>query len=260
MDKKAAWFSHDSNAQDDENILAMRAVYKSEGYGWYWIIVEMMRDANAYRLQCDRKYWAFGLAKKMDCTPEKAQEFIHDCIHEFNLFVSNGSFFWSESLNRRMDIKDGKSLTASKSAKSRWEKEKLMQSERNANASKQDAENMLSKVKISKEEEGLSLRLIPRMITAFREEYPGYPIDSNKDMTACLEISKKIEDLKGWHREASYNGQLENCLAFWKEIVGWTKTNKWYSTKDISFIEKDFQSVIQSMNAKGTKAQSKIHI
>ena len=131
--KEAYYFSHDSNARHDEKILAMRSVYNSEGYGWYWMLIEMMRDANAYRLQCTGKYWFNAFAKELDCTVEKFQSFYSDCVNEFNLFRSDGEFFWSDSLIRRMGKRDEKARKATEAANKRWKKEDIS-SERNADA------------------------------------------------------------------------------------------------------------------------------
>jgi len=120
MRKDAYYFSHDSNARHDEKILAMRSVYKSEGYGWYWVIIEMLRDANAHRLRCKGKYWHIALAQEMQTQPEIALAFMNDCINEFHLFETDGTYIWSESLQRRMMQKAAASEVARKKAMKRW--------------------------------------------------------------------------------------------------------------------------------------------
>ena len=120
MKKDAYYFSHDSNARHDENILAMRSVYKGEGYGWYWIIIEMMRDANSHRLQCTGKYWYLAMAQELQTKPDIALTFINDCVNEFGLFKTDGEFIWSESLLRRMANRQTISELARKNAIKRW--------------------------------------------------------------------------------------------------------------------------------------------
>ncbi|MCM5528948.1 DUF4373 domain-containing protein [Parasegetibacter sp. NRK P23] len=120
MAKDAFWFKHDSNARNDQKVMAMRSVYKAEGYGWYWMLVETMRDANAFRLQCDGKYWAYTIAEILGTTHEIAAKFVEDCIKEFELFESDGAFFWSNRLHRDMEEKEAKSLKAKESADKRW--------------------------------------------------------------------------------------------------------------------------------------------
>jgi hypothetical protein len=45
--KDAYYFSHDTNARNDPKIAAMRQSYGVEGYGLYWIVVEMLAERNA---------------------------------------------------------------------------------------------------------------------------------------------------------------------------------------------------------------------
>jgi hypothetical protein len=117
--KDAYWFPHDANARNDPAICAMRKKYKSEGYGWYWMLVEMMREQSDYRLMlglCD------GYAMQMQCTSTKASEFIADCIAPYGLFKSDGESFWSGRLMREMEFKAGLSETRRKAALAMHEK------------------------------------------------------------------------------------------------------------------------------------------
>jgi len=92
------WFKHDGNARRDIKILEMRAEYGAEGYGWWWMLVEMMREATDYRLKLSGKY----LSKELDANPDRLNKFIQDCINDFELFQSDDKYFWSPSLCRRM--------------------------------------------------------------------------------------------------------------------------------------------------------------
>ncbi|RUS47540.1 DUF4373 domain-containing protein [Cohnella sp. AR92] len=161
--KEAYYFSHDANARTDPKISAMRSVYGAEGYGWYWIIVEMLREANDFKLDMRSKYVYHAFASQMQCDASKAQEFINDCVSEFELFASDGSYFWSDSLLRRMQERELKSEKARQSARARWSREPAPSKESsesevqsdcvgNANASKNDALKE-SKVKESKRKE-----------------------------------------------------------------------------------------------------------
>jgi hypothetical protein len=132
--KEAFYFSHDCNASNDPKILAMRSVYRGSGYGWYWILIEMMRQQEDYRLSMKGKYVWNALATQLQCEPDEAHSFITDCIDEFDLFATDGEYFWSESLLRRMKIKEEKSDKARQSAMKKWGN--------NANASKNDANAM----------------------------------------------------------------------------------------------------------------------
>ena len=149
--KDAYYFSHDSNARNDPKILRMRRVYKSEGYGWYWALVEMLRDEEDYKLCIEDG--GNALAMQMQCEENAAHKFIADCITPFELFESDGTHFWSNSLMRRMERKEEKSEKARQAALSRWEKKdnaNAMQTHSERNALKE------SKVKESKAKEIIS--------------------------------------------------------------------------------------------------------
>ncbi|MDD4987137.1 MAG: DUF4373 domain-containing protein, partial [Dehalococcoidales bacterium] len=129
MDKSAYWVRHDSNASQDPKIVQMRAVYGYEGYGWYWRLVETLRDEKEHKLTLDGKYAYHGFAKLLETTPEKAGAFIEDCIGEFHLFSKNGDSFWSDSLIRRLkefeEKREHYRSAGRKGATARWNQGKL---------------------------------------------------------------------------------------------------------------------------------------
>ena len=113
MKKDAYYFSHDANARNDEDILKLRMSLGWAGYGLYWALIECLRDANAYRLQCDYNIIAYNL--HCDATT------IESIINNFNLFIiDNDKCFYSKSLNYRMELRESKSNKARESANKRW--------------------------------------------------------------------------------------------------------------------------------------------
>lgn len=145
--KKAYYFSHDSNASQDPKIQQMLSVYKAEGYGWYWILIEAMRNEEGYKLSLRGKYVWNAFAIRTYTNPDTIKQFVHDCINEFHLFDSDGDFFWSNSLLRRMEKMAEKSEKARQSVQARWKKVKTKpeksenirdEYERNTNVSKND--------------------------------------------------------------------------------------------------------------------------
>lgn len=160
--KDAFYFSHDLNARNDPKILALRSVYGMEGYGRYWVLIEMMREQADYKLMLSKYVWN-ALAMQMQCDASAAQQFVEDCINEFNLFESDGDAFWSNSLIRRMGKREDKRESARKAAKARWDKERggdedADSCDSNASAmhahNKRIASNMQSKGKERKGEKG----------------------------------------------------------------------------------------------------------
>lgn len=137
MAKDAYFFSHDSNARNDPKIAAMRGQYGSEGYGWFWMLIEMMREADGYRLDMHSRYVWNAFALQLQCTTDAAQTFIEDCIDVFKLFESDGDYFWSNSLLRRMEHWEAKSEKRRAAANARWGKDaNALQMDSKCNAKK----------------------------------------------------------------------------------------------------------------------------
>lgn len=114
------WFKHDANARRDQKILMLRTVYGAEGYGWWWMLIEMMRESSDYRLKMSGKYAIATLAQELGADPERLKEFIQDCIEEFELFQADDDYFWSPSLLRRMRAYDEMIDKRREAANTRW--------------------------------------------------------------------------------------------------------------------------------------------
>lgn len=95
--------------------------------------------------------------------------------------------------------------------------------------------------------------LAPQMVQVFKECYPTYPEDRQSDFPACVQIAFKIAKANGWMKNEVTNGKLEITLDFWKEIVRFSKSDQWFSTRSISDFNKEFQRLIQKMSTNGTK-------
>ena len=150
--KDVYYFSHDCNARNDEKILAMRSVYGLEGYAMYFIIIEILREQNDYKLKITKYIWS-TLAMQMHTDASKVQKFVEDCINEFQLFVLKDEFLYSESLIKRMNLFKEISEIRSKAAKKRWENANDMQNECKSNANadqKQSNKTKLNKTKLNK--------------------------------------------------------------------------------------------------------------
>lgn len=117
--KDVPFFSHDANARNDLRIASMRLKYGWQGYGWYWAVIEMLREAADYKLP--RKGYLYdGLAHQLNSSGIEIKQFIDDCIESFELFSTDGDSFWSERLNRTMAYVAEKSQQARERAKKRW--------------------------------------------------------------------------------------------------------------------------------------------
>lgn len=151
MAKKAPFFSHDMNARHDPKISAMRGVYGAEGYGWFWMLIELMAESDGYQLDCKSKYAFNAYAMQLQCKADDVHKFVSDCIEEFDLFITDGTTFWSNSLRNRMQYRDAVSEKRAEAANKRWEKKQsdAIALENDANAM-QKMQTKLNKTKLNK--------------------------------------------------------------------------------------------------------------
>lgn len=144
--KDVYYFSHDCNARNDEKILAMRSIYGLEGYAMYFMIVEILREQDEYKLEITKYTWN-TLAMQMHTEAEKVKEFVNDCVNEFHLFAVENNVLYSESLLKRMKLFKEISETRSKAAKTRWKKPDDMQNECKSNANVEQMQS--NKIKLN---------------------------------------------------------------------------------------------------------------
>jgi hypothetical protein len=202
--KDAYYFSHDANARNDPKILALRSVYGYEGYGWYWALIEMLREQRDYKLKLDGKYDCNAYAMQMQCTADAVKKFINDCIFEFELFDSDGVYFWSNSLIRRMGLREEKSDKARKAALARWEKDKEPHSERNADAMQTHSERNAIKGKESKVKES-SKKHYAEFVSLTEDEYLKLINEHGKDFVdRCIEVLDNYKGSTGKRYKSDY--------------------------------------------------------
>lgn len=140
MGKDTFYFSHDYNVRSDEKVKLLIRKHGMTGYGVFWSIVEDLYN-NANALRTDYESIAYDLRTDKDL--------VKNIINDFDLFKIEGDFFGSCSVERRINARNEKSKSASKSASYRWNKEKD-----DANASKSDANvSKIDAIKERKEKE-----------------------------------------------------------------------------------------------------------
>lgn len=112
------YFSHDSNARNDAKLVNLRMKHGAAGYGVYFMILERMREEANYMSAKDYNMIAFDL--RVDAALVKS------VVEDFGLFVftSSGEYFYSESFNSRMEVKDTsaakRSAAGKKGMATRW--------------------------------------------------------------------------------------------------------------------------------------------
>lgn len=115
------YFSHDFHARNDAKIQRMIMQLGIVSYGVYWVLVEKLYENNGMLLLIDIDVVSFEL--RVD------KSMVLSIIQSFELFKSNETHFWSDSVLKRLEKINDKREKATQSAKNRWEK-----CERNANA------------------------------------------------------------------------------------------------------------------------------
>ena len=89
---KKTYFNHDCDARNDEKLIALRIRYGAEGYGVYFMLIEMLQAAPGCVLEKDYKALAFDL--RVSARRIKA------IVEDFGLFTptDGGKKFYSERL------------------------------------------------------------------------------------------------------------------------------------------------------------------
>lgn len=119
VSKDAFYFTHDSNAKDDPKIIQLIEEMGLEGYGIYWILLELMRDQKNYKYKL---YLVPAIARRYNTTFEK----IKNVITKYGLFVIEDDEFYSIAFINRMtawdEIKEKRSNAGKKGNEIRWGK------------------------------------------------------------------------------------------------------------------------------------------
>ncbi len=121
--KETFYFSHDYTSRADEKIKQLLYETGMEGYGIYWAIIEDLYQ-NDNLLKCDFA----RLSYDYHCS----SELVEKVILNFNLFKVDNNTFSSISIQKRLELRESKSLKAKQSAQKRWSNN----ANSNANASK----------------------------------------------------------------------------------------------------------------------------
>ena len=224
MNKDAYYFPHDSNAKDDPKCVLLIEQLGMEGYGIYWMLVEVLREQPDYAYPLKNLP---ALARRYNTTYEKVKA----VVFGYELFtIKDDRIFFSDSLNRRMEVLAEKRAKRSEAGKLgnavRWG---LSQCDNNAIA--MQSQNIASKVNKNKVEKRNNIK---RKAAAFTppsvsevEEYVsanGYtsvnPQQFIDHYTAVgwMIGKNKMKDwraaVRNWHRRSadSINEQTQNVL------------------------------------------------
>lgn len=119
MKKDSFYFPHDSNAKDDPKCVLLIEQLGMEGYGIFWMLIEVLREQPEYKYPLKLMP---ALARRYNTTSEKVKAVV--CGYEL-FTIDNEEFFFSVSLMERMKPMEEKRLLASKAGKASAEKRKI---------------------------------------------------------------------------------------------------------------------------------------
>ncbi len=121
---QSKYFSHDSNAKDDPKCELLIEEIGLEGYGIFWILLEILREQENYKLPLSALK---AKARKYNTTLEKMDK----VVKNFGLFElekiegTDDYFFYSNRLNRNMELmnmeREAKSEAGKIGMRNRWQ-------------------------------------------------------------------------------------------------------------------------------------------
>lgn len=274
MSKDAYYFTHDSNAKDDPKCALLIDQLGMEGYGIYWMLIEVLRD------QPDYKYPLAllpSLARKYNTTPQK----IEAVVRGYQLFaVEGGVVFMSETLVKRMcaweENKTRRSLAAKKAIESRWNKVKELplKYERNTNVLQSNYEVILEEK--NKEEKNkeinkeINKETSPRspkgevdlvslkdQFEIFRKRYPGTKRGLDTEFNEFVKkysghvteivplLLPALENLMRWREQAAKRGEFVPSFA---NLKTWINQRRWeteYPVESLNTIDDEHKTSVK---------------
>jgi len=226
------YFSHDINSLADPKIVIMINLHGVISYAWWWMLLEKLAEAPDYKLPCNR-FTYLGLSIVMDIRPETLvfskclaneskclaneakvsneillENFINSLICDCNLLETDGEFFWSPGLLKRVTLRESKNSEISEKRRQAGrlgglaKKNFAKQTEANAKQTEANAKQNLANLANNIKEN--NIKDIEREIRAREDDDPisafdDPPVSKNKKvyelyMKKVSEISPVIKE------------------------------------------------------------------
>ena len=189
-----------------------------EGYGLFWALVERLSSETNYKMKTEYDCIAFALRTDEDR--------IKSLIEDYNLFVVEGKYFYSERLNKCMALRDEKSEKARQSVQKRWNKvnkenTNVLHPNNERNTIKGN-ESILNKSKVnkSKEDKKKDLEVRKNTFATSVHNFKEFPEKMRKDF-----ISYWVEMN---HSKTKMRFQMQKTFENKRRLTTW-KNNKFNS-------------------------------
>lgn len=204
MKKDAYYFPHFCNARNDSKIIKLRRVLGLEGYGIYFMLLEVLRE------QTDFKYPISGI-EDLSYEWHTSKEKIASVISDFELFEIIDIYFFSSKLIFYLQPYIEKSDRARLAANKRWNEAKeytkalQMHNISDANVLPEQCDSNASKVKESKGDESKEINNNIEKSKLFYDK----EIEKNKDKEEIKKYRQFVEVLFGKNKvKEVYTGVL----------------------------------------------------
>ena len=230
--KDAYFFSHDSNARHDPKITAMRSIYGYQGYGWFWAMIEILREDKSFKFPLT-KMQLLGLAKSLDTNIEMLQKFLNDCV-EIGLFYraeeDGEDVLRSRSLDDRMgkylEIIAVKSKAGKKGNEIRWQNHRKTIAEGSHNDRKVSLlkETKLKETKLKetklKENKDMYSPIVEDLNKVVSSKYRPTNIKTKELIDLRIKDGFYLDDFKAVHRNMERKwGSDEKMCSFLRPIT-----------------------------------------
>ncbi|WP_455785310.1 Lin1244/Lin1753 domain-containing protein [Butyricimonas faecihominis] len=270
MSKDAYYFTHDSNAKDDPKCALLIDQLGMEGYGIYWMLIEVLRD------QPDYKYPLAllpSLARKYNTTPQK----IEAVVRGYQLFaVEGGVVFMSETLVKRMcaweNEKIRRSLLAKKAVEARWNRAKELPQKCDSNTdvlpmkyevipikeNKRNINKKIIKEKSPRSPKGeVDLVSLKDQFEIFRKRYPGTKRGLDTEFNEFVKkynghvteivplLLPALENLMRWREQAAKRGEFVPSFA---NLKTWINQRRWeteYPVESLNTIDDEHKTSVK---------------
>ena len=200
------YFSHDHYARTDEKLQEVLMKMGYEGIGYYWSMVEMMHEQGG-KLELD-KCESIAFAMRMDTGKLKMLISL--------IFEKDDTYFWSDSVLKRIKMQEEKSKKAKKSAQKRWKNEaKKRSTTTNNDVMPTHSDSNAIKEKKIKE---IKVNEIKEDIRASQNYFQNVPLKDFEDIEITekqllLEAEKAFNWLKSkGERKKDYKAYLRNWV------------------------------------------------
>lgn len=212
--KDAYYFPHDSNARNDPMMMILRAKHGAGGYGNYFMIIEVLRDQEGYRMLSGDLMFK-SLALSLGCVPQEVEHLVTDCV-ALNLLKLD-SHLYSPSLIRRMeimnDLRQKRSVAGASGAAKRWQKHSKVVAVKEVKEVKEEKQQKIAQSKtdglVSEPEPSIAFpcvgnghkewHLTVPKVKEYITAYPGVDIERElrKAKQWCIDNPKKRKTPQG---------------------------------------------------------------